>query len=160
MAPLPQFLSDDLGLVLSNPDFSDVRMRYSRHLFFNLSRPEKSLLLLAPLPRSAGGLGLCRGRGVQSGTEDGAAVFADTTDEDYQRILTLCLDGKAHLERIKRFDMPGFRPSAPYVREMKKYGVLPADLGGEALIDVYAADEAYWRSHWWRPAHLALSSAP
>jgi hypothetical protein len=142
--PLPKYLSDNLGLVLSNPDFSDVRVRYSRHLFFNLTRPEKSLILLAPLSREAGGLGLCR-----PGAEPG--VFTNASDPDYQRILALVRDGKMHLDGNKRFDMPGFRPNAPYVREMQRYGILPATLAADAIIDVYTTDEAYWRSHWWRP---------
>lgn len=145
--PLPKYLSDNLGLVLSNPDFNDVRIRYSRHLFFNLSRPEKSLMLLAPLGPKAGGLGLCR----QSGGDDAAVVFADDSDEDYERILALVRRGKRHLESIKRFDMPGFRPTASYVREMKRYGVLPSDLEKDAVVDVYATDRAYWRSFWWKP---------
>jgi hypothetical protein len=149
--PIPKYLSDNLGLVLSNPDFDDVRVRFSRHLLFNLSRPEKSLILLAPLAREAGGLGLCRRRGRQGEPDVAADVFADASDVDYQRILALCRDGKRHLETIKRFDMHGFRPSAPYVREMKKYGILPATLGEDALVDVYATDQAYWRSHWWAP---------
>jgi len=144
--PLPKYLSDDLGLVLSNPDFSDVRIRFSRHLFFNLTRPEKSLMLLAPLSREGGGYGTC-GREGRDG-EPAVAVFADTSDRDYERILALCREGKEYLQRDKRFDMPGFRPDAGYVREMKRYGMLPADLEDDAAIDVYAADEAYWRSHW------------
>jgi hypothetical protein len=147
--PLPRYLSDNLGLVLSNPDFSDVRVRFSRHLFFNLSRPAKSLILLAPLARDAGGLGLCRRRVQHGGPDVSGAVFAGTTDAEYQRILALCRDGKRYLEAIKRFDMPGFRPTSSYVREMKKYGILPAGFGEKTPIDVYATDRAYWRSLWW-----------
>jgi hypothetical protein len=149
--PLPQYLSDNLGLVLSNPDFSDVRVRFSRHLMFNLSRPEKSLILLAPLASESGGLGLCQPRGGDAVPEQAATVFADTSDADYQRILALVRDGKRHLDAIKRFDMPGFRPTASYVREMQRYGILPMGLDEDAAIDVYATDEAYWRSLWWTP---------
>ncbi len=164
---LPRHISDNLGLVLSNPDFSDVRIRFSRHRLFNLSRPEKSLILLAPLAKEAGGYGICaaktnslsrnplpspRLRGEGQGVRGGeGAVFGDATDPDYQKILTLCRAGKEHLERIKRFDMPGFRPTPTYVREMKKYGILPKDLADNAPIDVYATDRAYWRSLWWQP---------
>jgi hypothetical protein len=135
--PMPQYLSDDLGLVLSNPDPADVRIRWSRHLMFNLTHPEKSLILLAPLAKEAGGYGRC-----------GAKVFADAGEADYQRILALCREGKRHLEATKRFDMPGFRPATMYVREMKRYGVLPKELGLDDPIDVYATDQAYWRSLW------------
>jgi hypothetical protein len=142
LKPVPQYLSDDLGLVLSNPEPQDVRMRWSRHLMFNLSRPERSLILLAPLAKEAGGYGRCGAA---------APIFADTRDRDYQKILALCREGQAHLDRIKRFDMPGFRPPAMYVREMQRFGILAPDLGANAVIDVYATDQKYWRSLWWRP---------
>jgi hypothetical protein len=41
--------------------------------------------------------------------------------------------------------MPGFRPNVHYVREMKRYGVLPASLDARSdPIDVYATDRKYW----------------
>ena len=41
---------------------------------------------------------------------------------------------------------------AIYVREMKRYGVLPASFDASVdPIDVYAADQAYWRSFWHQP---------
>ena len=78
-------------------------------------------------------------------------IFADTNDSDYQKILAFCIAGRKHLEKIKRFDMPDFRPRQSYVREMKRYGVLPKNLAADAEIDVYATDQAYWRSLWHRP---------
>jgi hypothetical protein len=42
-------------------------------------------------------------------------------------------------------------PSSQYIREMKRYGILPADLDTSVNpIDVYATDEAYFRSFWHR----------
>ena len=167
--PLPKYLSDNLGLVLSNPDMNDVRIRFSRHLMFNLSRPEKSLMLLAPLARQAGGYGLCTATHDDALAGASAAgkqvpgnggrrpVFHDTSDSDYQRILTLCRQGKAHLESIKRFDMPGFRPRPSYVREMVKYGVLDPHRSDDPPIDVYATDREYWRSLWWKPRQKSLT---
>ena len=78
-------------------------------------------------------------------------VFKDTSDPDYQALLKGIQTAKAHLDTIRRFDMPGFRPNEHYVREMKVYGVLPADLSADAPIDAYATDQAYWRSRWHRP---------
>jgi len=153
--PMPRYLSDNLGLILSNPDMNDVRVRMSRHLMFNLSRPEKSLVLLAPLTSEAGGYGLCRQRDQNGVSGEPVTVFADANDPDYQKILALCCDGKRRLEEIKRFDMPGFRPTPGYIREMQRFGILPSDLPDGALIDVYAADQAYWRSLWWRPTTTA-----
>ena len=152
--PLPKYLSDDLGLVLSNPDFSDVRVRFSRHLMFNLSRPAESLILLAPLAAKAGGLELCRQRPPADRPEQPAAVFRGTSDPDYEKILAMCRAGSEYLDRIKRFNMPGFRPSEFYVREMKRFGILPPD-ADPAAIDVYQTDQAYWASHWWRPEYAS-----
>jgi hypothetical protein len=150
--PVPKYISDNLGLILSNQDFNDIRIKMSRHLLFNLSRPAKSLILLAPLAKEAGGYGLCKSR--KSG--EALTVFADTNDPDYRKIIAVCRKGKQHLEQNnKRFDMPGFRPTPSYVREMKRYGVLPSDLPDDAPIDVYATDRAYWRSLWWRPKAVA-----
>ncbi len=118
----------------------DVRRRWSRDLFYNLSYPEKSVLLLAPLAKQAGGFASC-----------GETVFADRSDPDYQQILAAIRDAKDKLEQVRRFDMPGFHPRAEYVRDMKRYGILPADQSEEAPVDVYATDRAYWRSLWFRP---------
>jgi len=106
----------------------------------NLDRPEKSLLLRAPLSTKAGGLGLCR-----------PAVFADRTDPDYQNILAAIRVASAQLQQGKRFDMPGFRPNKHYIREMKRFGILPRNLGPSDPVDPYATDRAYWRSFWYRP---------
>lgn len=157
--PLPRFLSDNLGLVLSNPDMNDSRIRHSRHLMFNLTRPEESLILLAPLALNAGGYELCSPGADKQGRRDGP-VFADRSDPDYQLILALCRKGKTQLDSIKRFDMPGFRPTHSYVREMKRFGILPQSTPDDAVLDVYATDQAYWQSHWWRRSDGLQRPAP
>jgi len=148
--PLPRSLSDENGLSFWSPDMNDPRLRHSRHIVFNLTRPEKSLYLLAPLAKSAGGYGLCRPAGA---APESGAVFADTRDPDYGKLLAMCEAGRRRLEEIKRFDMPGFRPRPEYVREMKRYGVLPAsfDLAKDP-IDVYAVDRRYWELIHWSPS--------
>ena len=155
--PMPQYISDNLELILSNPDPDDIRIQFSRHLMFNLSRPEKSLILLAPLDADAGGYGLCKQRNEDGSFGQTVTVFTDPNDPDYQKVLALCHEGKRKLEQIKRFDMPGFRPTKTYVREMKKYGLLPKNLSEDTLIDVYETDRAYWRSLWWQPTVTARS---
>jgi len=136
---LPKSISDERGVSFWRFSLDDPRLKLSRHIVFNLSRPERSLLLLAPLARGAGGLELCR-------TDEGqpAAVFHDTDDPDYQALLAMAAAGKTNLEQIARFDMPGFRPRPAYIREMKRYGILPTDLPTDAEIDIYATDRRYW----------------
>jgi len=84
--------------------------------------------------------------------------YADTNNQDYQTILALCVAGKNHLDKIKRFDMPDFRPVSPYVREMKKYGIIPENLAADVRIDVYATDRAYWQSLWYKPENIINQS--
>ena len=81
------------------------------------------------------------GQGVRS--EEG--VFLSTADPDYRLLLAMCEAGKRRLEEIKRFDMPGFKPREEYIREMKRYGLLPEsfDINKEPL-DVYQLDRRYW----------------
>ncbi len=117
-----------------------------RHIAFNLSRPEKSLMLLAPLAEEAGGWALCR-----NAAGEPAAVFADRDDPDYEVLLAMVAAGKEHLERIGRFDMPSFRPREEYLREMVRYGVLAPDYPREGPLDPYELDRRYWESLWHRP---------
>ena len=80
-------------------------------------------------------------------------VFRTAEDADYRKLLAGVRAAKDQLDRITRFDMPTFRPNEHYVREMKRYGILPARLdAGRDRIDPYATDQAYWRSFWCRPA--------
>ena len=146
--PLPQNLADERGVSFWQPSLGDPRLLTSRHIVFNLSRPEKSLILLAPLAESAGGWGLCR----DPKTRERATVFANTADAGYRDLLALCAAGKEFLAQgTQRFDMPGFRPRADWVREMQRYGILLGDLAPAAPLDCYATEQKYWRSLWYQP---------
>jgi hypothetical protein len=128
--------------------------RYSRHRVFNLSRPEKSVALMLPLAEHAGGAATePLGPAVLVAEDFGKPprevkhpiVFETADDPDYQSILRHILAAGDRLRVIKRFDMPGFRPGEEYLREMRRYGILPpasADDGGP--IDPYDTDRRYW----------------
>ncbi len=111
-------------------DFNNLQSRC------NLTRPEKSLVLRAPLAKSAGGLALC-----------GDDVVKDANDPLHQAILSAIRVSAKQLDTGKRFDMPGFQPNKHYVREMKRFGILASDHPADS-IDVYKTDERYWRSFW------------
>jgi hypothetical protein len=114
----------------------------------NLSRPEKSLVLRAPLAKEHGGLGIC-----------GEDALANTDDALYQAML-LAIQGSANrLNTDKRFDMPGFRPNKHYIREMKRFDILPADLGPNEPINVYETDERYWRSFWYTASQAMVGQS-
>jgi hypothetical protein len=139
--------------------------RYSRHRLYDLTRPEASLILTTALAREAGGRAEgAAGAPSRAPDEDRGrpprpfthpAVFADTGDRDYLAILAHIRAAAGRLEVIRRFDMPGFRPNEHYIREMKRYGVLPASFdAARDPIDPYATDRDYWRSFWYHPVSL------
>ncbi|TWU33729.1 HzsA-related protein [Novipirellula artificiosorum] len=105
----------------------------------NLTNPELSILLRAPLAKSAGGLQLC-----------GRPVFTNTDDVDYQELLRTIDQAADQLRIRKRFDMPGFQPNEHYLREMRRFEIEPQLIPGSDQVDVYATDQAYWRSFWYR----------
>ncbi len=142
------------GSFLSDPGDESVRRpphalncpTYSWTLY-NLSRPEKSIILLASLSKDAGGYEWCK-------TKDGkpAPAFLDTNDPDYQTILQSIHAAKGRSEKYGRPDLPGFRPGDYYIRWMKRFGVLPEDFDATRdSVNVYETDAAYWRSLWYQP---------
>ncbi len=142
---LPLALSDERDVSFWRFSLDDPRLKFARHIVFNLTHPEKSLMLLAPLAKEAGGMGTCRASGKQS-----RAVFRSSSDPDYQVLLSMIQAGKDNLDQIKRFDMPGFRPMPQYLREMKRFGILPDDGSRDAQADGYVLDRKYWQSLWYR----------
>jgi len=123
--------------------------RFNRHLVYNLSRPEKSLLLLAPLAKSSGGFGICP-----------ETVFADRSDPDCRTMAKAVSEAKAYLDKIKRFDMPGFQPRHEWVREMQRYGLLTAEFDtATATVDVYELERKYWQSQWHEPPNAPGGAA-
>jgi hypothetical protein len=132
---LPRAFAEELGVSFWRFSLDDPRLQFSRHIVFNLTRPEKSLMLLAPLAEEAGGLALCRGE---------QPVFAGTDDAGYVTLLAMIRAGKENLEEIKRFDMEGFQPIPQYLREMRRYGILPADWPDDRPVSSYELDRKYW----------------
>lgn len=147
---LPKALADEIDISFWRFEMNDPRLQFSRHKLFNLDRPENSLLLLAPLAVSAGGFGLCA-------TNAPAGILPNREDADYRALLGMVSAGKTYLERIKRFDMEGFEPRPEWVREMRRYGVLPPTAGLVTGPEVYAVEQQYWQSLWPRP-ELPLSA--
>ncbi len=125
-----------------------VRMNEPKHCWnlYNLSHPEKSMILLAPLAKEAGGYGWCvdpYGQPIDQ--------FLDTNDPDYQTILRAICEAKARQEKNGRYDMPGFR-NEYYVRWMKRWNILRQDFDWtKDALNPYETDAAYWRSLWYWP---------
>jgi hypothetical protein len=120
---------------------------FSSNILLNYSRPQYSPLLLAPLAKAAGGYASC------------GEVFKDTQDPDYQKLLAAIQSGKAILDAAPRYGTPDFKPNRQYVRELKRYGILPSgfDLAKDTL-NVFEADQKYWRSLWHQPNGKGFSA--
>ena len=110
---------------------------FSPNILFNFTRPWLSPILLGPLAKSAGGFGSC------------GEIFKNREDPDYQSVLAAINRARTLLDSQPRFGHPQFKANSQYVRELKKYGVLPStfDLQRDTL-DVFASDQQYWRSLW------------
>ena len=126
--------------------------KYAKYITYNLSQPEKSMALLAPLAKEAGGLGICKGPNTK-------AVFTSKEDEHYVKILEV-------LKRYQKYPhthwgyygtkgyygSPGYKPNPLYFEIMKQYGILPKDFDPEKdPYDVFEIDRRYWESHWHQP---------
>ena len=112
-----------------------------------LVRVIAALLLMAPLARAAGGYATDTPAKGQC-----PVVFKTTADPHYQTLLKAVTAAKAYVDKITRFDKPGFVPRPEYVREMKRYGILDDRfILGRDPIDVYRTDRKYWTSFHYRP---------
>ena len=128
----------------------------ARDAFWDLTAPEQSLLLRAPLAKAAGGLAWCRQADARSKTGKPsdpaaapAAVFADTKDPDYQRLLAKITEMADWHRRNPRYYQPGFKPAPEYTFMMQMYGILPRDFqAGVTPLDPYALEERYYQSLW------------
>jgi hypothetical protein len=74
-------------------------------------------------------------------------VFKDTSDADYRVLLYGIGTAQNALEANKRFDMPGFRHNRQYIREMRRYGILPGTPdAAKDPVNPYETDRKYWSS--------------
>ncbi|MBP5623195.1 MAG: hypothetical protein J6X44_14405, partial [Thermoguttaceae bacterium] len=138
-------------------DLSQANGRFSRLEIFDLSYPEESKILRAPLSKEAGGLGVCE-------EKSGTSVFKDKEDSDYRVILAGIERGRRYIiEEDNRPEMlvpspnngdncpQKYVPRWAYLREMIRYGLLPVDSDPGASYDPYQLDEIYWQSLWYKP---------
>ena len=87
-------------------------MRHNRHsTWINLTHPEQSRVLGAPLAKSAGGLGLCQAKEGKQPIR-----FAGKSDPIHSAMLRLITEGSRALRANPRVDMPGATP-APYKQD-------------------------------------------
>ncbi len=108
---------------------------------FNVSHPEKSILLLAPLAKSAGGLAICE---KVKGVDSSAPVFDSKGDPDYQVLVDFAKLITDRYSAPTWFE-PGYVPPTWYTRQMIDFGMLPKDHPFDKSYDIYKADADYFR---------------
>ena len=120
-------------LVITN----DPLARFSSPIVVNMSRPEQSPLIKAPLARSDGGWETC------------GAVFASKDDPDYRQMLDALQHSKVERDKIPRYSTPEWRANRQYIREMKRFGILPPSFDPATnRLDTFETDSAYWDRLW------------
>jgi hypothetical protein len=123
---------------------------------YNMTHPEKSLMLLAPLSKEAGGYGLCRKRKADSafkrrkGEPDKAppaTVFASTDDPDYQALLAELTRMSTYLREKRIFgNAEDWRPVESVTQALKHYRILPPDWDRlNDPFDPFEIDRQYYR---------------
>lgn len=146
--PLPVHLTQEQrrrivktrGLAPHERIVRDEDLRFSAHVLLNMSRPQYSPLLLAPLPADEGGWGMC------------AYQFKDKEDPKYQGLLAVMQQRKKQYDQRPRYGTAQFKPNPQYIRELKRFGVLPPSFDpARDPIDVFDADQDYWRLFWYHP---------
>jgi hypothetical protein len=119
---------------------NDPIARFSPNILLNLSHPEDSPLLLAPLSETEGGWGMC------------PTVFKSKSDSGYCQLLASLQKAKVHIDANPRYATRGFKPNRQYIREMKKFGILSQDFKlDKSDMDIFSLDERYWRYFWYDP---------
>jgi hypothetical protein len=115
--------------------------------WYNISRPEKSLALLAPLSKEAGGLGLCQQREAKQLERDKSAppavVFKSKDDPAYLALLKAIEDGADMAKRVPAYYEKAYKAPRAYVDEMQRFGVLPENVDPQS-IDLFKTDEKYY----------------
>ncbi|MBQ1456658.1 MAG: hypothetical protein IIZ25_12510, partial [Thermoguttaceae bacterium] len=90
-------------------------------------------------------------------SKSGEAIFTGTEDPDYQTILTYIARGRRYIlgennRYVMSFQSPNNGPDCPkrfvprkdYIREMKRYGVLPPDFDPSTPVDPFELEERYF----------------
>jgi len=126
---------------------NESQLRRGSAIIVNWDRPEKSLVLLAPLAKPAGGYATASEAEVKAGKVKACPVlFQNTDDPDYKAIL-------AGLPRV-----PAIKPETRMrpLRTFNVFGVLPPGPPDKlGTFDKESLWSAYWESLWWKPLTTA-----
>ncbi len=110
----------------------------------NLSHPERSRILRQALAKDAGGLATVE-PGGKSSKKDHVILFRSTDDPGYQELKEDVEGLIDALHKIGWYGTTNWRPNEHYIREMKRYGVLPQEFDIEKdPFDPFETDRRYF----------------
>ena len=67
-------------------------------------------------------------------------MLASRDDPGYRVLLALIEQGKAELDAKPRYGTPGFQPNRQYIREMRRFGIVPPDFDpAHDSVDIFAS---------------------
>jgi hypothetical protein len=135
---------------------NEAQLRRGRAIVVNADHPEKSLLLLAPLAKKAGGYATASEADVKAGKVKACPIlFSSAADADYQAIL-------AGLPRVPPSDRSGLVSvgKGGAGARLREFGFIPESLPDKwGRVNIHPIWEQYWKSLWWKPMAAAPSAA-
>ena len=127
---------------------NEAQVRRGAAILVNWDRPEKSLVLLAPLAKAAGGYATSSEADVKAGKAKACPIlFSSPADADYQAIL-------AGLPRVPPSDRSGLVSvgKGGAGARLREFGFIPDSLPDKwGRVNVHPIWEQYWESLWWKP---------
>ena len=117
----------------------EAQLTRGASILLNRTRPAKSLLLLAPLAKSAGGYATESRDNVKSGKARAMPIiFQNTDDPDYKALLSA---------------VTPYKPLRPHLARERfaKWGFVPANLRPGEACDPHEVMDRYFADPWWKP---------
>jgi hypothetical protein len=131
---------------------NEHQLRRGAAIMLNMDRPETSLLLLAPLSKSAGGYATATVDEVKSGKVKACpVVFQNTEDPDYKAILA----GIPRLPPYKKPDNMIGDSRGSVIGRFREWGLLSPDA---KTFDRHKMWDQYWESLRWKPTDRKVGS--
>ena len=118
---------------------TNPRNKMSPNAVFNITIPENSPMLIAPLAKRAGG------RADPKKPNSHPVIFNSKADPDYQAILSAIKRANKYITtKSPRYTSPNFKPTQDYIEAMQSSGVSKDFLESKDF-NIFKCDEQYWK---------------
>ncbi len=127
---------------------------YIQHALYNFTDIEESRVLKIGLAKDAGGFatnpaGTRKVERDENGVWKHPVVFKDKNEQGYKDLQAYIQAFKNFLDKNPQYDSPDFIPNEAYVREMKRFGIMPADYDPTTrTLDFGKLEKIYFDETW------------